>query len=343
MSVLDIFNNDAFSLTSMLDTVDQMDYQPSALGAMNIFTPNPVRTETVAIESRDGVLSLIQTSQRGSSIEQRQNEKRKIRDFRTSRIAKGDRITASELAFLRGHGEEQQVTMAQEEVARRLNGPSGIMSDIEMTMEHQRLGAVQGIVLDADGSSVIYNWYTEFGVTPATEVAFDFANQADGDLRKKCTQITRAMKRAAKGAWTPGTKIHALCGDDFWDDLIALPEVRQTYLNRRDSQYVENGGAFEQITYGGITWENYQGTDDNSTVAIATDKVKFFPVNAPGAFLEVFSPGEQFEHIGQLGQRAYPMIVRDEKRDMYVDVEAYSYPLLVCTRPAMLQSGRRGS
>jgi len=341
MAILDVFNNDAFSMTSMLDTVDQMDYQPSALGAMGIFTPNPVRTETVAIESRDGVLGLIQTSQRGAPIDQRLTEKRKIRDFRTSRIAKGDRILASELAFLRGHGEEQQVTMAQQEVARRLRGAAGIMSDIELTFEHQRLGAVQGIVPDADGTD-IYNWFDEFNVTAATEIAFNFAAQADGDFRKACTVLIRDMKRAAKGAWATGTRVHALCGDNFWDELVALAEVRQTYLNRADSQYVEGGGAFESITYGGIVWENYQGTDDNSTVAIGTDLVKFFPVNAPGAFLEVFSPGEQFEHIGQLGQRAYPMIVRDEKRDMFVDVEAYSYPLLICTRPAMLQSGRRG-
>ena len=342
MSVFDIFNNDAFSLVSMLGTVDEMEYKPSGLSAMGIFTPNPVRTETVAIESRNGVLSLIQTSDRGAPVEQRQNEKRKIRDFRTSRLAKGDKITASELAFLRGHGEEQQVTMVQEEIARRLSGPTGLMSSLEITMEHQRLGAIQGIVLDADGSE-IYNWFTEFGVTPATEIAFNFAAQTEGDLRTECTKIVRAMKRAAKGAWNNGSGVHALCGDAFWDELVALPEVRQIYLNRGESKYVQNGGAFESFTYGGILWENYQGTDDNTTVAIPTDEAKFFPTNAPGAFLEVFSPGEQFEHIGQLGQRAYPMIVRDEKRDMYAEIELYSYPLLVCTRPAMLQSGRRGA
>jgi len=342
MAILDIFNNDAFSLTSMLDTVDQMDYQPSALGDMGIFTPNPVRTETVAIESRDGVLGLIQTSERGSPLEQRGNEKRKIRDFRSSRIAKGDRIMASELAFLRGHGEQEQVVMAQQEVARRLSGPAGIMSDIELTMENMRLGAIQGIVTDKD-DSVIYDWFSEFGVAAATEIGFDFANQTEGDFRKTCTQVVRNMKRASKGAWSNGTRVHAMCGDDFWDALVALPEVRATYLNRNEAYYVENGGAFEKVNYGGITWENYQGTDDNSTVAIAATECKFFPVNAPGAFLEVFSPGEQFEHIGQLGQRAYPMIVRDNDRDKYVDVEAYSYPLLVCTRPSMLQSGRAGA
>ena len=342
MAILDIFNNDAFSMTSMLESVEQMDYRPGALGAKGIFTGTPVRTETVAIESRDGVLGLIQTSERGSPLEQRMTEKRKLRQFATTRIAKGDRITASELAFLRGMGEEQQVQSVQEEIARRLSGPAGLVSEIELTLEHMRLGAVQGIVLDADGSEIV-NWYDEFGVAPATEIAFDFANATEGEIRKTCTQITRAMKRAAKGAWVPGTSIHSLCGDDFWDALVSHPEIRQLFLNRDQSKYVEGGGSYEQFTYGGITFENYQGTDDNSTVAIAPAEAKFFPVGAPGAFLEVYSPGEMFEHIGQLGQRLYPMIVRDEKRDMYADLEAYSYPLHVCTRPAMLQSGRAGA
>lgn len=343
MAILDIFNNDAFSMTSMLDTVDSMEFKPSLLGDMGIFQSNPIRTESIAIESRDGGLSLISTSQRGAPLEQAKNTKRKIRDFRTDRIAKGDRIMASELAFLRGHGETEQVVMLQSEIARRLSGEMGILDDIDYTMEHMRLGAIQGKVLDADGSTVIYDWFSEFGITQAAEIAFDFANQTDGDLRQKCTQLARAMKRASGGTWTSSTRIHALCGDAFWDDLVKLNEVRTKYLNRADSNYVQNGGAFESLEYGGITWENYQGSDDNSEVAIPTDEVKFFPVNGRGAFLEVFSPGEKFEHIGEMGKIVYPEIVRDLKRDTYVDLEAYTYPLHVCTRPAMLQRGRRGA
>jgi len=340
MAILDIFNNDAFSLTSMLASVDEIDYLPSGLGAMNIFTPNPVRTETVAIENRNGTLGLIKTTQRGSALEQRVTEKRNLRQFSTTRIAKGDRILASELAFIRGFGEEQQVMMVQQEIARRLSGAMGLESDIELTMENMRLGAIQGKVLDADGSLII-DWFSEFGISEPTAINFALPTSVDGAIRKTCTQIIRTMKRAAKGAWNNGTRIHALCGDAFWDDLVKNPEIRQLFLNRDQSKYVENGGAFDSFDYGGITWENYQGTDDGSTVGIGTDEVKFFPKNAPGAFLEVFSPGEEFSHIGQLGQRLYPLIVRDTKRDHYVDIEAYTYPLHVCTRPAMLQKGIR--
>ncbi len=172
MPTLDVFNSDAFTMQSMLQAIESVEYQPQRLGEMGIFTPNPVRTALVSIESRDGVLGLIKTSERGAPLDQREKEDRKIRDFRTRRIAKGDRILASELANIREFGSESEVIAVQNEVARRLSGPAGLMSDVELTLENMRLGAVQGIVLDADAST-IYNWFTEFGVSQPAEIDFD--------------------------------------------------------------------------------------------------------------------------------------------------------------------------
>lgn len=342
MATLDIFKQDAFKLVSMMGAIDNVDYRPQRLGAMGIFTPNPVRTELVSIESRDGVLSLIKTSKRGAPLDQHKNDKRVIRDFRTTRIAESDRINASELANIRAFGTESELQQVQNEIARRLSGPVGIESKVELTLENMRLGAIQGIVKDADGST-IRDWYSEFGVSQAAEINFDLtaAAPSSGAIRKLCNQVVRAMMKQSKGVWTSQTRVHALCGDAFWDDLTAHKEVRETYLNTQEASDLRDGNVYETFNYGGITFENYRGTDDGTTVSIGTDKVRFFPVNAPGAFLEVFSPGEQFAHLGQLGQRIYPMIVPDRDRDMYADVEGYSYPLHVATRPKMLQRGRR--
>lgn len=342
MATLDIFNSDAFKLTSMMQAIREVDYLPMRLGELGIFTPTPVRTETVAIEKLGETLSLIQTSNRGAPPDDRNTEKRTVRNFNTVRIAKKDRIMASELAGIRAFGTESELMQVQSEIARRLAGPGGLLSEIELTLENMRLGAIQGIVTDADDSTII-DWYSAFGVTQPTEIDFDLdnASPASGAVRKKCSQVVRAMMKAAKGAWIPSTRIHALCGDAFWDDLTAHVEVRETYLNTMSAADLRLGNTYESFTYGGITFENYRSTDDGSTVAIGTDKCKFFPVNAPGVFREVFSPGERFEHIGQIGQKVYPLIVRDRERDMFADIEAYSYPLHVCTRPLMLQSARR--
>ncbi len=339
MSIFNIFDNDAFSQAELIAAVEHSEYKPTRMSSLNIFTPKPVRTEVVAIEKRDSVLSLVQTSPRGAPLEQRTTRKRDLRNFNTLRIGKSDRITASELQFLRAFGEEQQVAELQAELAQRMDGPGGLMDDIDMTLEHMRLGAIQGNVVDADGTTVLYNWFTEWGVTQDAVIDFDLdnASPAPGALRKKCNQVVRQMARNSQGLWNPmSSKVHAMCSDSFFDDLVAHPEIRQLYHFTGQSELVPGGDPYQSITYGGITFENYHGTDDLSTLVIPDGEAKLFPTNTPGAFLEAMSPGETFEDLGKQGQKYYPMITRDLVRNTYVDLEIYSYPLHICTRPKML-------
>lgn len=343
MASIDIFNSDAFSAIEMAAALNKVPFQPARLGQMGIFTPRPVRTKGVWIEEREGTLNLIQTSNRGAALDQRNTEKRTARNFNTVRIAKGDRLMADEIQDIRAFGTESELMQVMEEISRRLNGPAGLRMEVALTKEHMMLGAVQGVLTDADGT-VINNWFTEFGITQATEIDFDLdaASPASGVVRKKCSQVVRQMMRAASGAWVSGqTGIHALCGDAFWDDLTAHEEVRETYLQTTQAAEMRTGVAWETFRYGGITWENYRGTDDASTVAIATNEAKFFPVAAPGVFVEARSPAETFDFVNTPGMDIYPMIIPDEKRNAFVDIEAYSYPLHICTRPGMLQRGKR--
>ncbi|MCW8918963.1 MAG: major capsid protein [Gammaproteobacteria bacterium] len=346
MATMDIFKQDAFGMISLTDALNKQEFQPSYFRNKGLFVPKPVRTETVAIEEKNGVLSVIQTSERGAPLDQKTGQKRKIRDFRTVRIAKGDRINASEISGIRAFGSETELMQVQAEVADRFNGPSGLMRDVELTWEFQMLGAIQGIVYDADGSSVIYNWFNEFGVNQAAEIDFDLdnANPASGAVRKVCNQVIRQMQKAAAGAWVPGrTYVEAICGDAFWDDLTAHKEVRETYLNTQEAADLRNdvGMAYESFRYGGILWTNYRGTDDGSKVALNTNQAKFYPVGANGAFQMAFAPGEFFDTINLPGQPVYALTVPDRDRNAFVDVEVYSYPLPICTRPAMLQRAKR--
>lgn len=343
MAAIDIFNNNAFSMTSITEALNNVPFQPTRLGEMNIFTPKPVRTTSVSVEEKNGALSLISTSPRGAPLDEKAREKRKIRDFRTVRIAKHDRLTADEIQGIRAFGSESELMQVVDEVNSRMNGPTGLMRDVELTWENMRLGAVQGIVVDADGTTVINNWFTEFGIQQAAEINFDLAaaSPVSGAVRKLCQQVIRQMMKAANGAWIPGrTYVHCLCGDAFWDDLTAHAEVRQTYLNTQQAAELRGGTAYQSFQYGGITFENYRGTDDGSTVAIHTDKAKFFPVNS-SAFQVAYSPAETFDYVNTPGLPVYGMVLPDDKRNSFVDLEVYSYPLFMCTRPAMLQRAKR--
>lgn len=342
MTSMDVFNADAFSAMQLTSAIQTVDYRPQMLGSMGLFVPKPVRTELVAVEEWEGALSIIQTSPRGAPPEQQSRDNRKIRDFRTVRIAKSDRINASEIQGIRAFGSETELMQVQDEVARRLAGPTGLRAKVELTHENMRLGAVQGIVLDADGST-IYNYFTEFGVSQPAEIDFDLdnASPASGAVRQKCNQVVRAVHRGLKGLGNAQTRVIGLAGDDFWDGLTTHSEVIATYTGWQAAADLRSASVWEAFSYGGIDWINYRGTDDNSTVAVPTDKAKFFPANAPGAFEVAWSPAESFPFVNTPGEPIYSWTVPDRERQMWVDLEVYSYPLFLCARPGALQRAKR--
>jgi hypothetical protein len=350
--IIDIFNGDAFSALTLTQGVQRNPYQPTGLGQLNVFTPNPIRTTAVSVEERTGVLKLIPFSERGTEGTQRTTEKRKMRYFDVPRLMHDDTIHTYEIQNIREFpdGETGQIVTVpmqlEREVARRLAGPTGLLASVEYTKEYLRLAAVQGLVLNPLDGSTLYNWFDEFQISQNTEVAFNLSAGTANSLRPLCNQIKRTMARKAQGAFTPQTRIMALCGDTFYDQFTNHPDVIRTFLNWSDAREIRggnSGGAFEQFEFAGITWWNYRGSDDNSTVKIPDDRVKFFPENAPGIFQEVMAPGESAEFVNQPGRPVYVLPIVDRDRRMWWKMEAYSYPLYLCTRPETLHSGRAGA
>lgn len=337
MATLDIFNSDAFSLTTLSGQVEKTDYVPGLIGSLNVFEPVPVRTRTVWVDRREGEVNLIQTSANGAPPEELVKDSRDAVALKAVRLAKGATIQAAEIAGWRAFGTESEQEVVMMEYNRRMQR---VRQDMEYTHEKHRLGALQGTLLDADGST-IYSYATEFGeiIPAATSFELDVTTT---DVRGICHALTRSIARAAKGAWIDGTTtLHALAGDAFYDALINHPQVRETYLNWSAAADLRGNAAFGAFTYGGITFHNYRGSDDNSEIAVATNTAKFFPVGARDVFKHVMAPADEFiPYVGAPGQNVYSMNLRDTSgRDAWVRNEQYSYPLYICQRPALLRAG----
>lgn len=345
MLSINIFRGDAFSTMEMTSAFERIPYLPATLEAMNIFTPNPIRTTALAVEERDGQLGVIQTSERGTPVnDERQMEKRKMRYFETPRITQGSTIWASEIqgirAFSAGDNQVTELMQVQDEVARRVAGPTGLLNNVRYTKENMRLAAVQGLLLDKDGS-VIYNWNDEFQIAVPDVVYFDLASQTANSLRPVINALVRQIMRASKGAMTPQSKIVALCGDGFWDKFTNHVDVIRTFLNWQEAAQLRasQGGAFGTFNFAEVEWINYRGSDDNTTIKIPDDEVRFFPANAPGVFEEALSPAETFDWVNTPGKDQYLIPIFDMHRNMWWRVEVYAYPLMICKRPEVLRKG----
>jgi hypothetical protein len=266
MVMMNVFQQDAFRAIQLTQSVEKVPYIPNGLDAMKIFTDTPVRTEAMAVEQRQGVLSIVPFSPRGSAGGQRTTEKRTMRYFEIPRIREEDTIYAREIAGIRAFGTESELMQVQAEVSRRLIGPTGLRSLLNFTQEFHKLAAVQGKLLDADGS-VKFDWFAEFGITPPPQVVFDLAAGTLGSIRPLCGQLARNMARKAQGAFTNSTSVVALCGDAFFDKLVTHPDVEKTYANWQAAQALREGTAFKSdFVFGDITWVNYRGSDDVATI-----------------------------------------------------------------------------
>ena len=338
---MDIFNNDAFSLQSMTAAVEKIPFVPGFLGTLGIFGAGEgVSTDTVTIERRDMILSPIMTSQRGTEPPMGSTQKAKLRSFSIPRVAKADQVFAREIANLRAFGTESDLATAAALIQQK---QTKLRQEHELTMEMHRLSAAQGILLDADNTTVLYNFFTEFGISQPGEIDFDLDNASPvaGALRSLISNsVTRAIVRALGGAYNPGVKIIALCGDTFYDQFVNHADVRDTYKNWEAASALRESTAFETFRFAGVDWINYRGTDDNSTCAIGLTKVKFIVTGVPGLYRRINGPGEDFETVNTIGRPIYSNLVRDEKRNQWVQPEIFSYPLHMCTRPEVLLRGK---
>jgi hypothetical protein len=337
MPTLDIFSNSAFSLTSLTDAINKVPFVPGRLGQLGIFDESGVSTTSVMIEEREGSLSLIETSPRGAPAPQNLHNKRKARSLVVPHIALEDTVLADEVQNVRAFGTENALEGVQNVVNLRL---AEMARKHDATLEHLRIGAIKGQVLDADGTSVLYDLFGEFGVTAHTEFDFDLDNASptDGVLKKKCHDIRRKIEDEL-GA-QPYDHIHAFCGAAFFDDLITHKEIKTAYDRYLDGLFLRQGQARGSFEYAGIIFEEYRGKVGTVDYTDA-NKAHFFPVGVPGLFRQYNAPADFVETVNTLGLPRYAKQAVDQDFGRWVKLHTQSNPLPICTRPKVLIKAKR--
>lgn len=333
-TVLDVFKQDAFSVLSLTDAIVNMPFLPGRAGTVTNWAERGVATTSIMLESIDNTLSLINPSPRGGVGTSPGKFKRVVRTLNVPHYQIDDGIMADEVQGVRAFGQENQVQTVNEIVNGRMG--EHVQLRMDPTLEYQRVGAIKGVILNGDGST-LYDLFAEFGVSQAAEIDFNLDSTAnDGSVRKVCTQVKRAIAKALGGQVVPG--IYALCSAEFWDALISNLEVRSTYLNQIEAAQLRGNALYETFNYGGITFEEYRGEVSGSGF-IAANKCNIFPFGVPGLFRTVYAPADYLETVNTIGLPRYakqwPM-----DNDKGVNLELQMNALSYCTKPLTLYKGK---
>lgn len=337
MSVLDVFKQDAFGVLSLTDAINKVPFIPGRAGLVAGWTEQRVNTTSIMIEEKNGVLTIINPTPRGAPGTTIAKQKRTGRQLTIPHYEVNDAVYADEVQGVREFGQENQLQTVQGKLTERLM--EHVQQGHDPTLEYQRIGALKGIILNGDGST-LYNLFTEFGVSAPSDIDFDLdnANPASGVVRKKCAQAIRVVANSLRGVAYGG--VYALCGDAFWDDLIAHKEVRDTYLGQQEAAQLRGPTAYERLSYGGIMFENYRGANEAGTAFIATDDCRVFPTGVAGLYKTVYAPADYNETVNTLGlprySRQYEMA---NGKGIHLDSQANV--LNYCTRPGVLIRGTR--
>lgn len=319
----DVLATDAFSMTTLTDKVSKLEAQHVQLA--DFFEDSSVNTETVQVDIESGVITVLAAVDRGELPTHKTGKRSKTaKSLNSVKIATMVELTAADINSIRKFGSETEAETFASVLDPRLEDAS---ANLDATHENLRAGAFRGVVLDSDGTTVLVDLYTTFGITPAPVVYLDLESITDlGELRATLDAIKNGVRDAAGRA--PITGFAMVAGRGAYQAFVNSAPVRAAFDRWQEGAWLrgENGGAF-----------NFQGIDiiEYTGPAIEDDEALFAP-KLRGLFRTVFTTPDEPELAGTLGRPTY-VIPQPQDSTKSWGAEVSSFPVHYCTRVDLLR------
>lgn len=323
MASLDIFNDDAFSVTRLSKLIVDVPRVPTKIGDMRLFSEYGIDTLTMMIERQGSSLRLVPTAPRGGVRQPVSLGPRKLIPVAAVHMPQSGSMMADEVQGIRVFGSETEV----EAVTARLRQKVAKMkAQLDLTLEYHRINAIMGAVLDADGSE-LWNYYDIFDmVQPTVDFALDNVNTK---VKTKIVETKRKIQAALGGKSFTG--ITALCSPEFADSLTGHASVEKAFELYQQNAFArtdQSKADFEFIDMKFVTYDGSVG----ETPFIPAGKAYAFPTGVPGMFETAFAPADYMETVNTMGLPYYAKQER-MKFDKGVELESQSNPLHLNSLP----------
>lgn len=327
----DIWDGEGFTLESLTAAVNKEPYRPGQVGALGIFEEDGVTTTRISIEERDGKLSLVEPTERGGPGETTDDEDRRKIPFDIEHYQRDDFIKADEVQNVREFGTQDQLETLQRRVERRAQRHA---RDLTMTLEHQRVGAIKGVIVSKKGR-VLHNLYNRFEIAVPASVSLN--------LNSETAKVGSLWQDVIYGIEDdldePYEGIHVFTGRDFHKALWTHKSVAETFLYHSGAAVLRQDVP-DVFQFGGATWERYKtgakATADLGSPYIAPEEARVVIKGVPELFITRFAPADYNETANTEGlpfyAKQYPSA--DDKGQ---HLQVQSNPISICTRPSILR------
>lgn len=309
----------------MTEAINTLDIVPSKIGAMNLFKGGGIATTTVGIEQVDNQLSLIPTGVRGAMPEYKTQTKRNLRAIAVPHLPKNDTVYAESSQNVREFGSDDGLEAVSSVVNQRL---LELKQEHELTWEYHRVGALQGTIKDADGSSTVVNLFTEFGVS---RITVNWDTTSSTGLKQACIDLRRHIETELN--LLPYTEIQVMCGEGMWDSLMTKAETLAAFNRWQDNSFQREAND-QPFEYCKIKFWEMRGKVGNVPL-VPEDEGAAFPLTGANIYRQVFAPAPFMETVNTIGK---PYYAKQEplRFGMGTEIHTNSNPLFLVTKPRVL-------
>lgn len=323
MATLDIFNDDAFSVTNLTRTLVDIPRVPTRLGDMGLFEEGGINTTTMMIERMGETLKLVPAASRGSSGEPVTMKGRTLIPVKAVHLPQRGSVLADEVQGVRAFGSETEVEAVQALVRKKLDK---MKRQLDLTLEYHRIGAIKGKVMDYDGTTELMDVYDVFGMTQTSQ---NFVlGTAGTKVKQKIIDLKRAVQTALGGLRMTG--VHVFASRSFMDALTGHATVEKAFELYQQNAYARTDTSvlFEMA---GVSFEEYDGSV-GAIDFIPDGEAYAIPLGVPGLFTTDYAPADYMETVNTQG---LPYYAKQEAMRMNkgIELESQSNPITLCTRP----------
>jgi hypothetical protein len=320
--------NDLFTVTTLTDAVQKLPLIPGYLEQIGLFEKKYIRTTSILVDVKNGVLTLVPSIPRGGNPAPVDHASRSAISFTAAHLVEQDVVLPEDVQDIRAFGKESVEAGLTAQAAVINDKLTDLKNNLAVTLEYHRVGALGGQVLDA-GGGILTDLYTAFGVVKQT--AAIALSAAATDVRGALVNVKRAAEKKLGGV--PVSGFTALCHPGFLDALTDHSKVKAAYANWQAAQDRLGGDLRGGFVFAGIEFIEYNASV-GGVEYIPEDKARFFP-RARGLFKQYFAPADYNSAVNTLGQEYYA-ISEERPKGKGWDLEAQTNPITLCHYPEAL-------
>lgn len=345
--VADAFMNRDWSALELTEAMNIIPNNYGLVTQLGIFPdPTPLGTTYVSVERQNYSLNLLPMTVRGGPGSKGSTGKRDRITIEIPNVTHEDHLAIADVQNLAFFGRLAPV-MYEGKVNEKL---------MTMAMKHQlthewyRINALQGKILDSDGSTYL-DMFSTFGITQKV-AGFDFSGTPD--VAKKLRAIKRAFEVDAKGETMTG--VGCLASPEFMESMFADTRVKAVHdaaLANHNMLMALHPTLHDKrfsFTYQEVMFTEYNGSasaiDATGTATtrrfIPAGDAVFFPLGTRDSARQYVAPGDFLEAANMPGQLYYAKAkAMDWNRGL--DFLSQSNLLVLWRRPDLLCRGTTGN